>query len=163
MVKFDLYLRNTSEYLPNSRPISIVRNGKAGQNGDFGVINLADDQSCGFEFIFVNAQTGRRHAVSQAFEFFFFDFDSGKEGRLIESLDVCGIIGYETSEQRWPGRGISSTVDVTEHEQGCFTFTATEPFSGDNNPKFAREIFVDFDMLDQTTLDDVLPYLVALK
>jgi len=52
---FDLYVINKTAYVPNNA----LRNGKrANEVGDFGVINLADNQECEFEYTFVDRTAG---------------------------------------------------------------------------------------------------------
>ena len=78
---FDLYVVNTTApYTPHRAK----RNGKRlYPQGDFGVVNLGDSQTCTFDFIFVNSQSGELYTVSQEFPFYFFDFDTGDNGRLV--------------------------------------------------------------------------------
>eukprot|EP00965_Chrysotila_dentata_P075951 2509581-Pleurochrysis_carterae.AAC.1 len=52
--RFDLFVSNLSFY----RPKDVGNNGKRGELGDFGTINLADGESCNFEFAFINSETG---------------------------------------------------------------------------------------------------------
>eukprot|EP00965_Chrysotila_dentata_P243512 6205452-Pleurochrysis_carterae.AAC.3 len=67
VVPFDLFVVNRTQYKPNMA----VRNGKRGINGtidsedgDFGVINLRDQERCEFEYIFVNGETGAQDNVA---------------------------------------------------------------------------------------------------
>ena len=78
---FDLYVVNTTLYVPHRAK----RNGKRAGEGDFGVVNLADSQSCNFDFIFVNSQSGAPYTVTQEFPFYFFDFDKGEASYLVRS------------------------------------------------------------------------------
>eukprot|EP00965_Chrysotila_dentata_P035316 1174726-Pleurochrysis_carterae.AAC.1 len=160
-VLFDVYVVNRSTYVPNQ----IIRNGKQAGVGDFGIVNLADDQSCQFDFVFVDSLAGNLYVVSQPFSFYFFDFDTGEEGRLTESVLMCGLDSYRTSQELY---GIPTTVvvnasDRSDRGQDCFEFIATVPFSGENNPGFVSEVLAPFVSLSNYTKTFVLAYLVELN
>eukprot|EP00965_Chrysotila_dentata_P126071 4167063-Pleurochrysis_carterae.AAC.3 len=170
-VVYDMYVVNTTVYVPNN---AAERNGKRGGTADFGVINLADDQRCTFEFVFVAQSSGLPYRLSSPLEFFLFDFDTGEDGRLTESAEVCGVEAVLTSTELY---GIQSTVEVTRFGSDCYNLTGTLYASGDNNPGtsiydlhclvtktgYASEVFLPVPRMSNYTIDMVVPCLVLLR
>jgi len=171
-VKFDLYVVNTTEYVPN-RWFRSGRSASASPNvtGDLGLINLADDQICSFRYQLVNQADGSPFVVENTLPFFLFDFDTGlDEGSLTESLEVCGldpINPFDLSETLYSSFVQSSieSVDLGTDTDGskCFRFFATQPGGGENNPEFASDVFKDLTLMSPETVTNVLPNLLRLN
>eukprot|EP00965_Chrysotila_dentata_P243511 6205452-Pleurochrysis_carterae.AAC.2 len=128
---------------------------------------------------------GELYNVTQPFSFYFFDLDTGDNGRLTEAIELCGILDYKTSFELY---GINTTVAVREIESeshlSCIEFTATKygtgewltpsrflegtcdaaARSGGNNPTFQQDIFApNADSLRQFARESMLPYIVELR
>eukprot|EP00965_Chrysotila_dentata_P258904 6213384-Pleurochrysis_carterae.AAC.1 len=157
-ILFDMYVVNRTRYVPNI----VIRNGERGTTGDFGALNLADGQSFDFDFLFVRSSDGTPYTIGQPYSIYFFDFDHGEDGQLLESLSACGLSGYRTSVELY---GVETTVSVKieDSERGCYSFTATQKVGGENNPLFSSEIFVPIEDISSSTQADVLPYLAELQ
>eukprot|EP00965_Chrysotila_dentata_P046286 1538715-Pleurochrysis_carterae.AAC.1 len=153
---FDMFVLNRTKYVPNN----VARNGKRDGVGDFGVINLADSQTCLFDYILIDSLSGARYQVSQPFSFYFFDFDTGEDGRLEEKLEVCGIESYDLSDTLV---GIDSTIIAEDLGGGCFSFTATVFYGGQNNPGFASEVFIPLEEMSEEVKTLVIPFMLALN
>eukprot|EP00965_Chrysotila_dentata_P089341 2950294-Pleurochrysis_carterae.AAC.1 len=153
---FDLYVVNTTRYIPHQ----VLRNGLRDGTGDFAVVNLADGQSCSFNYSFVQPASGELYTLSQNYTVWFVDLDVGQDGFLSESVRVCGVAKYSLSTDTY---GVESSLSVEKLEgDDCYRFSANDFGSGDNNPAMASEIFVPLDQMTKYTVSNVLPNLVAL-
>eukprot|EP00965_Chrysotila_dentata_P116260 3843604-Pleurochrysis_carterae.AAC.1 len=158
-VNFDMYVYNTTAYFPN--PNTAVQSiGKSAGSGDLGAINLADNQECDFDFMFVDSETGSLLALSQPFSFVFLDFDAGIGGKPQEYLQVCGIESYDTSISIY---GVPTAILVKDLGSGCFEFASLVEAGSQNNPQFVSDILVPLSSMSNFVREDVLPILVVLN
>eukprot|EP00965_Chrysotila_dentata_P084711 2795707-Pleurochrysis_carterae.AAC.2 len=109
-----------------------------------------------------------RYTLQNGFRFFFFDLDTGLDGQLAESFEVCGEVFYQTSET-FRNYSIPTSVSVSPslpnaEGEPCVEFRATREFSGANNPTFQSEIFAaSADELSEYSRVNVLPFVIALE
>eukprot|EP00965_Chrysotila_dentata_P173562 5729652-Pleurochrysis_carterae.AAC.1 len=80
---FDLYVKNSSIYVPKNPE----QNGKRSGLGDFGIINANQNQKFIVEYILVEPETGNRYAPKNGFAIWFLDIDTGTDGVLQESFE----------------------------------------------------------------------------
>ena len=73
MVNFDLVVTNLTSYTPNRAIRNLYTDG-----GDFGQINLADDEDCTFRYQFVETNDDTPITIDSPFRFCLFDFDTGE-------------------------------------------------------------------------------------
>jgi len=161
---FDLIIQNLSYYKPNK----VIRNGYTFA-GDFGSINLADDEECDFAYMFRETGTEDMFTVERPFEFCLFDFDAGDydagvgDFRLIEALEVCQEnIEWSTSTEKTDG-AIPTSVDFQDLGGDCYKFTASQRGYGSDNPERPDQVLRPYQSMTSFVKDFVAPKYVCLK
>jgi len=156
-VVFDLSIVNTTYYKPNK----VQRNGYT-FGGDFGQINLADDEECTFDYEFLESGTDTLLTLSEGFDFCLFDFDFGDAGRLSEKLSVCDIVGYSTVETDSGGQ-IATQLDIQQTAPGCFSFESNSRGYGSDNPERPDQVLRPFSTMADFVKTNVAPKYVCIQ
>jgi len=156
-VVFDMSVVNISYYKPNK----VIRNGYT-FGGDFGQINLADDEECSFLYTFLERGTTNPLTLSEGFDFCLFDFDQGDAGRLSEKLSVCEIIGYSTVETD-SGGAITHQLDIQQTSTGCYSFESNARGYGSDNPERPDQVLRPFASMTPFVKINVAPKYVCIK
>jgi len=162
--RFDLVVSNTSYYKPNK----VKRNGRT-FNGEFGSINLADDEECSFQYDFRNYNAETLYTLNQNFGFCLFDFDQGEAGRLSETLTVCNVVEYATVEEVSGGQ-IANALDIQDlgpDPNGapgtrCWSFESTLRGYGSDNPERPSQVLIPVSSMTEFVKENVAPKYVCL-
>jgi len=138
----DLVVTNLTNYIPNEP----FRNGRtAEQTGEFGQVNMADDQVTRFKYDFYKTGTNTAHSLSVPFDFFFFDIDVGENGRLAEAITVARALRVTDiedacREQNQPSPCLSGSVEIINLGGDTFTCIGTERGYGEDNAESPEQI-----------------------
>jgi len=141
-VVVDLVITNLTNYIPNNA----LRNGRTSeQTGEFGQVNMADDQLTRFAYRFVETGTNTPVTFSTPFDFFFYDIDVGEQGRLAEVITIAGALRVTDIEdacrdQNQPSPCLSGTVIIQNIGGNSFTCIGTERGYGADNADTPQQI-----------------------
>ena len=98
--EIDIVVTNTTKYTPWSS-----YNTGHHEGGTFAQISLLQGTDTTFRYSFRDSATDELVAVDYAFDFCFFDLDTGPGGYMKETLSACGVDGYYM-HGKVPSRGV---------------------------------------------------------